>query len=233
MHRRKWGVSPWAAMTVAFIADLCHWRGRRCGSIRRCRSPQRASATAPRASRPARRARTFGTKDARALKARSVPAGPKGATGSQGATGQQGAIGPQGLQGLQGLPGAPGSAAHDLQLSDIVPVCSDGSCPDVAAAFAICPPGETPTGGGFVEDPNSAPFLDSVLDSGVVSDSSGDVGWGVSLADVDPSNDGGFFTEASCAPGTLPSVAATRRMATPWSRMLSEALRESRVRLVR
>jgi hypothetical protein len=79
-----------------------------------------------------------------------------------------------------------------------------------------------PTGGGFIED-QSSPFVSSVLDSAVVSDGSGDLGWGVTLADIDASNNGGFTVEAACAPSSGPAAAKVRESAMPMSRLKAEA----------
>jgi len=119
--------------------------------------------------------------------------------------------------------------SEDLQFSSDTAVCVDGSCPQVNFAAAVCPSGEVPTGGGFLEDPSSQ-FVSSVLDSAVVSDSSGDMGWGVTLADIDASNNGGFTVEANCAPSSASAIAKLKRSAVPLSHLEAEAERAVHVR---
>jgi Collagen triple helix repeat (20 copies) len=233
MRRGKRHISPSAAMVVALIALICAVSGVAVASPSKDVKAPRARAQIQHATRgprgprgPAGPAGPQGRQGAQGPAGPQGPKGATGATGAQGAQGPQGISGPQGLpgpQGLQGPPGPAGSAVHDLVGSVDTQVCSDGSCPEAALAAALCPPGETPTGGGFIEDPNSPPFINTVLDSGVVSDTQGDVGWGVTLADTDPSNDGAFVAEASCTPSTSASLAAARHMAVPLSRLRSEA----------
>ena len=76
-------------------------------------------------------------------------------------------------------------------------------------------------GGGFLEDQPG--FVSTVLDSGVITDSSGDMGWGATLADIDASNNGGFVVEATCAPSSPSAAAQLRRSAVPLSRLKAEA----------
>ena len=65
--------------------------------------------------------------------------------------------------------------------------------------------------------------MSSVLDSAVVTDSSGDMGWGVTLADIDSSNNGGFTVEATCVPSSASAMAKLRQSAVPVSHLKAKA----------
>jgi hypothetical protein len=71
-----------------------------------------------------------------------------GLAGSAGPAGPQGPAGIQGEQGLQGRQGIPGpSGLRDYQVVTGTPVESPGGGLD--SAYAFCPPGTSPLGGGF------------------------------------------------------------------------------------
>ena len=222
MTHRKWGLSPWAAMVVAMIALICA-----IGGVAAAAPSGHAKAHAAKTHRGPRGPRGFPGPAGKAGPAGPQgPAGPKGSQGSQGPQGEQGvkgAQGPKGDTGDQGPQGSPGTGmvSEDLQFSSDTPVCIDGSCPQVNTGAALCPTGEIPTGGGFIEDQPG--FVSTTFASAVVSDSSGDMGWGVTLADIDASNNGGFVVEAACAPSSASTAAQLRRSAVPLSRLKAEA----------
>ncbi len=226
MNRRKLGVSPWAAMIVAVIALVCA-----IGGAAAAAPPGHVKAHAARVRRGPRGPRGFpgpqgmqGLQGSQGKQGLQGSEGPQGSQGSQGPKGAQGSQGPQGAQGPKGDKGDPGTGtvSEDLQFSSDTPVCVDGSCSQVNFAAAVCPSGEVPTGGGFLEDPSSQ-FVSSVLDSAVVTDSSGDMGWGVTLADIDSSNNGGFTVEATCVPSSTSAMAKLRQSAVPVSHLKAEA----------
>lgn len=118
----------------------------------------------------------------------------------------RGARGPQGLRGLQGLvgpagqPGAPATASLSpagTYQSAIVNICSDGTCPSVAVAVAMCPIGQTPISGGFYLDRN-ATFIPAVAES-VAAPVPMPGGWAVVMRDAGGGN-GGFYAEVDCEP---------------------------------
>jgi hypothetical protein len=69
------------------------------------------------------------------------PAGPAGEPGAQGPRGTQGQQGIQGLQGPSGI--------SSYQVITGTPAESSGSGANFDSAFAFCPPGTNPLGGGF------------------------------------------------------------------------------------
>ena len=226
MKRRKRGVSPSAAMIVAVIALVCA-----IGGAAAAAPPGHVKAHASRVRRGPRGPRGLpgpqGMQGLQGPQGKQGLQGSEGAQGPQGPKGAQGSQGPQGPQGAQGLKGdkgdpGTGTVSEDVQFSADTPVCVDGSCPQVNFAAAVCPSGEVPTGGGFLED-QSSQFVSSVLDSAVVSDSSGDMGWGVTLADIDASNNGGFTVEATCVPSSASAIAKLKQSAVPVSHLKAEA----------
>lgn len=72
--------------------------------------------------------------------------GPEGPQGTQG-QGPQGPQGPQGIQGQQGVQGS--SGISNYQIVTGTPVNSSGGGINLAGAFADCPTGTSPVGGGF------------------------------------------------------------------------------------
>ncbi len=225
MTHRKWRLSPWAAMVVAMIALICA-----IGGVAAAAPSGHAKAHAAKTRRGPRGPRGFTGPAGKAGPAGPQgPAGPKGSQGSQGPQGAKGAQGPKGDTGHQGPKGdtgdqgAPGTGtvSEDLQFSSDTPVCIDGSCPQVNTGAAMCPTGEVPTGGGFIEDQPG--FVSTTFASAVVSDSAGDMGWGATLADIDASNNGGFVVEAACAPSSASAAAKLRQSAVPLSRLKAEA----------
>jgi hypothetical protein len=222
MKHRKWGVSPSAAMTVAVIALICAVGG--------------VAAAAPSGHVKAHASSQRGPRGPRGFPGKQGPPGVQGPQGSQGPggaqgpQGPQGPHGPQGPQGPKGEKGDPGTStlSGDLQFSSDTSVCVDGSCPQVNTGAAFCQTGEVPTGGGFIED--SPGFVSTTLATAVISDNSGDLGWGATLADIDASNNGGFVVEATCAPGSPSAAAQLRRSAVPLSRFEAEAERKVHVR---
>jgi hypothetical protein len=121
----------------------------------------------------------------------------------------------------------------DVQVSSDIPVCHDGSCPQVNTGAAFCPTGEVPTGGGFIEDAliqGGPAFVSTVIASAPVTDSSGDMGWGAILGDIDASTNGGFVVEAACAPGSASAAANLKRSAVPLSRLQAEAKQSVHIR---
>ena len=233
-HRR--GVSPIAAMIVAILALVCAVGGvaaaAPAGHDKAHAAQIRRGQRGPRGPRgPRGKQGSQGPKGPQWSAGPNWAAGPQGPVGPQGPHGAAGPQGPQGPQGPKGDKGDPGTGtvSQDLQFSADTPVCMDGSCPQVAFAAAVCPSGEVPTGGGFIEDQNSS-FVSSVLDTAIVSDSSGDMGWGVVLANIDASNDGGFTVEAACAPSSASAAAKVRQSAVPMSRLKAEAERTVHVR---
>lgn len=70
--------------------------------------------------------------------------GPAGATGEAGPRGIQG---PQGIQGQQGNQGSPGISNYQVVTGTAVE--SSGSGINLDSAYAFCPPGTSPLGGGY------------------------------------------------------------------------------------
>lgn len=73
--------------------------------------------------------------------------GPPGSTGQPGPEGPRGAQGPQGDPGRQGIQGPPGAASYQTVTGTPVPSSSGGI--NLDSAYAYCPPGTSPLGGGF------------------------------------------------------------------------------------
>jgi hypothetical protein len=73
--------------------------------------------------------------------------GSPGPTGEPGAQGARGIQGQQGVQGQQGIQGA--SGISDYQVITGTPAESSGSGVNLDSAFAYCPSGTDPLGGGF------------------------------------------------------------------------------------
>jgi hypothetical protein len=147
----------------------------------------------------------------------------KGPQGDQGPQGPKGMPGAQGNSGPQGAPGQP--TTIDGAGSDEAFVCADGSCPNEGFAAAICPSGEVPISGGYQEDPDLPQFVNTVLFNDVVVDNTtGDLGWGVDMVNIDSQpNDGGFWVDATCASVSGGAAAAIRQSATPLSRLKARA----------
>jgi hypothetical protein len=80
--------------------------------------------------------------------------GPQGPGGEPGAQGPRGIQGPQGVQGQQGIQGAPGISNYQVIIGTSVE--SSGSGANFDSAFAFCPPGTSPLGGGFSSGGNDA-----------------------------------------------------------------------------
>lgn len=158
-------------------------------------------------------------------------AGPKGAQGPKGPQGLTGPQGPKGDVGPQGAKGDPGPAGQPTSLdtteSDESFVCSDGTCPNEAIAVADCPSGEVPISGGYQEDPDMSPYVNTVLfNDATVDPNTGQLGWGVDMANIDSQqNNGGFWVDATCANVPESSAASIRRSATPLSRLKAMAAR--------
>ncbi|MBS1679727.1 MAG: collagen-like protein [Actinobacteria bacterium] len=73
--------------------------------------------------------------------------GQPGPAGEPGPRGIQGETGVQGAPGTPGAPGAPG--VSNYQVVTGTPVASSGGGINLDSAFAYCPPGTSPLGGGF------------------------------------------------------------------------------------
>jgi hypothetical protein len=73
--------------------------------------------------------------------------GPPGPTGEAGAQGPRGIQGQQGVQGQQGIKGAPGISNYQVITGTLVE--SSGSGINLDSAYAYCPSGTNPLGGGF------------------------------------------------------------------------------------
>jgi hypothetical protein len=81
---------------------------------------------------------------------RQGPAGPTGQPGSEGPRGIQGLPGVQGQRGIQGEPGI-----SNYQVVSGTPVQSSGGGINLDSAFAYCPPGTDPLGGGYSSSGNN------------------------------------------------------------------------------
>lgn len=77
-------------------------------------------------------------------KAKATLSGPAGPAGAQGPAGIRGE---QGIQGRQGIQGPPGTAGYQIVTG--TPVQSSGGGINLDSAYAYCPPGTSPLGGGF------------------------------------------------------------------------------------
>lgn len=75
---------------------------------------------------------------------RQGPPGPAGGPGPQGIQGERGI---QGTQGTPGSPGAPGISDYQVVIGTAV--ASSGGGINLDSAYAFCPPGTSPLGGGF------------------------------------------------------------------------------------
>ncbi|MBS1863996.1 MAG: collagen-like protein [Actinobacteria bacterium] len=81
---------------------------------------------------------------------RSLSWNKQGMPGPVGEPGPRGAQGPQGIQGAPGTPGSRGPAGiSDYQVVTGTPVASSGGGINLDSAYAYCPPGASPLGGGF------------------------------------------------------------------------------------
>lgn len=80
-------------------------------------------------------------------KAKATLVGAVGPTGPVGAQGPAGARGEPGTQGIQGIQGPPG--VTNYQVVTGTPAQSSGGGINLDSAFAFCPPGTKPLGGGF------------------------------------------------------------------------------------
>ncbi len=177
------------------------------------------------------------------------PAGPQGAQGAQGAQGLQGAKGadgsagaqgpqgsqgppgPQGTQGDIGPAGPPGQVTGTQTQSSETFLCGDGTCSQTDVAIADCPSGEVPVAGGYFEDSNLSAFANTVLLTVPVTDgSTGALGWGVVMADIDSVNNGGFFAMATCANVSAATAARIARSAVPVTHLRALAAHTLHVR---
>jgi len=80
-------------------------------------------------------------------KAKATLTGPAGPAGSPGAQGPAGTRGEQGIQGIKGIQGPPGISNYQIVTG--TPVGSSGGGINLDSAYAFCPPGTSPLGGGF------------------------------------------------------------------------------------
>ena len=83
----------------------------------------------------------------KAKAALSGPAGPTGPAGPIGAQGPAGTRGEQGIPGIRGIQGSPGISNYQVVIGTLV--ASSGGGINLDSAYAYCPPGTNPLGGGF------------------------------------------------------------------------------------